>query len=360
MLEQRIRDYVERLYPGHKVVRLEPLAPDTGATAGVAAKAAGYGLPVRVVVEGRAGERIELVWRVASSNVFGHDRRSDRAASMIQAFEDFRRVPLHVEAVDLGVLGADGALVSIRDATEHFLVTTFAPGTMYVDDLRRIATTGHASDQDVARVDALASYLAGLHASLDDPVAYRRAIRDLVGSGEGIFGIVDGYPADVPGAPAVRLRAIEEECATWRWRLRDRARRLTRTHGDFHPFNIVFGERGELALLDASRGTCGDPVDDLTALAINFVFFAVDRPESWRQGLGVLWHHWWQRYLALRDDPEVLDVAPPFLAWRALVVANPKFYPQLSERGRGAILGFAERVLESHTLDPLAAEEVFR
>ncbi|NVB79090.1 MAG: phosphotransferase [Kofleriaceae bacterium] len=360
MIEARLRDYVERLYPGRRVVKVEPLAPDSGATAGGAEKAAGYGKPVRLVLEGaRESERVELVWRVASANVFGHERRADRAANAIQAFDDFLRVPAHVEAVDLGIVRADGTLVSVRDVTEHFLVTTFAPGTMYIEDLRRIATTGRATDHDLERLDRLAGYLASLHVRLDDRVAYRRAIRDLVGSGEGIYGIVDGYPDAVPGASQARLCEIEERCATWRWRLRGRGDRLTRTHGDFHPFNIVFGSAGELALLDASRGACGDPADDLAALAINFVFLAIERRESWKQGLGVLWHQWWTRYLAYRDDPEVLEVVPPFLAWRALVVANPVFYPQLSERGRHALLQLAETVLEDDRLDPAVAEELF-
>ncbi len=361
MIEARLRDYVERLYPGRKVVKVEPLAPDSGATAGTVEKAAGYGLPVRLVLEGaRESERLEIVWRVASSNVFGHERRADRAAGTIQAFEDFLHVPEHVVAVDLGVIGVDGTLTSIRDVSELFLVTTFAPGTMYIDDLRRVAETGTARAADIERLDRLARYLASLHVRLDDPVAYRRAIRDLVGSGEGIYGIVDGYPPAVPGAPESRLREIEERCASWRWRLRGRGDRLTRTHGDFHPFNIVFGPVGELALLDASRGACGDPADDLAALAINFVFLAIDRRESWPHGLGVLWREWWKRYLAYRDDPEVLEVVPPFLAWRALVVANPRFYPALSERGRHALLELAERVLEEDRLDPAVAEDLFR
>jgi hypothetical protein len=186
-----------------------------------------------------------------------------------------------------------------------------------------------------------------------------RSIRDLLGSGEGIFGIIDGYPDGVPGAPRDRLRAIEERCATWRWRLRDRDARLARTHGDFHPFNIVF-DGDAPTLLDASRGGCGDPADDVTALAINFLLFALDARASWGHGLGVLWRHLWHRYLAERPDAELLEVAPPFFMWRALVVANPAFYPRMSERARDQLLGFATEVLDGHALDPNWAEELFR
>jgi hypothetical protein len=352
-----LREHLARLLPGATIESIEPLGPDVGATAGTA-KAAGYGLPVRITLLDR-GERRELVWRVASANQFGHDRRADRAAAMVQAFDDFARMPQHVRAIDLGVI-RDGELVSIHDATEHYLITTYAPGTIYAHDLRRIAAERIATPRDVARVDALARYLAALHVPISPPGArYRRAIRDLVGSGEGIFGIIDGYPPDVPGAPPERLQAIEARCAGWRWRLRGRDDRLCRTHGDFHPFNIVFD--GDVpTLLDASRGGCGDPADDVTALAINFVVFALDAPAAWGHGLGVLWRHLWHRYLAERPDDELLAVAPPFLAWRALVIANPVFYPGMTESARDKLLGFASDVLDNHALDLAWAEDLFR
>jgi len=359
-----LREHLARLYPGATVVAIEPLGPDAGATAsrkdggGSTTKAAGYGLPVRIELRDGDTTRL-LVWRVASANEFGHDRRADRAAVMVQAFEDFARIPQHVQAVDLGVIRG-GDLVSTRDASEHYLITRYAPGTIYAHDLRRIAAERTATPRDVDRVDALARYLAALHTPISPPGArYRRAIRDLVGSGEGIYGIIDGYPPEVPGAPASRLSAIEARCATWRWRLRGRDGRLTRTHGDFHPFNIVF-DGDAPALLDASRGGCGDPADDVTALAINFVLFALDAPAAWRHGLGVLWRHLWSRYLAERPDDELLAVAPPFFAWRALVVANPAFYPRMTGEARDKLLGFAEDVLDERALDPTWAEELFR
>ena len=55
-----------------------------------------------------------------------------------------------------------------------------------------------------------ASYLAELHTEpVDDAIAYRRSLRDLVGGGEGAFGIADSYPDGVPGASRARLDAIE-------------------------------------------------------------------------------------------------------------------------------------------------------
>jgi len=120
----------------------------------------------------------------------------------------------------------------------------------------------------------------------------------------------------------------------------------------------VFDRDGSLALLDASRGCAGDPADDLTALAVNYVFFALEAPGAWRGGLGGLWHRCWQRYVDATGDRELLEVAAPWLAWRALVVANPRWYPGLSARGRDALLAWVERVLDAPALDPASADGV--
>jgi hypothetical protein len=359
VLTSALREHFARLYPGHRAISVESLAPDSGATASSTAKVAGYGRPVRVVLADEAGQTLELVWRTASPNEFGHDRVSDRAGDALLAFHDFALIPDHIAAIDVGAVRANGELVSLRDASEHYLITTYAPGTIYATDLRRIASTG-AVDSDLARVDALAGYLARLHVAIDDRPAYRRCVRDLIGHGEGIYGIVDGYPANTPGAPGTRLHALEARCAAWRWRLRDRETRLTRTHGDFHPFNVVFRDGVDFTLLDASRGVRGEPADDVTAMIVNYALFALDVDGAWARGLHALWHRFWTHYLHLRPDPHLFEVAPPWFAWRALVVCNPHFYPKLSERARDTLLRFAERMLDAGHLDPWSVDELFR
>lgn len=357
-----LRSHLSALYPAHRVIAIEALRPDavptTGATNDATAKAAGYGEPVHVTLAGPDGAHLELVWRTASWDELGHDRRADRAAELLLAYEDFANIPRHVPALDVGVIRSDGHLVSIRDYDELYLLTPYVRGLPYAGDLRAIARAGSATERDHERVRVLARYLAALHTPLADPPRYRRAIRDLVGSGEGIFGVVDAYGHAVPGASPLRLEAIERACVRWRWRLRDHEHRLVRTHGDFHPFNILFdGE--ELVLLDASRGTAGDPADDLAALAVNFLLFAFDTPAGWK-GTGPLWYRLWQTYAEERRDPELYQVIAPFLAWRALVVCNPAFYPNLTGASRSTLLAFVERVLDADAFDPRWADELFR
>jgi aminoglycoside phosphotransferase (APT) family kinase protein len=354
------REALERVLaeqiPGVRVHACEPVGA-AGASA-VARKEGGYARAWRVTATDGAGRTRAFVFRTAGADAFGHDRRADRAANLLLAFDGFAAIPDHVRAVDFG-FEAGGGLRSLRDAGEPYLVTTWAEGRLYAEDLRRVAGEARASPLDLERCEALARWLAALHAErLDDPAAWRRAVRDLLGHGEGIFGIADAYGPAVAAAPLARIRGIEEACLRWRWRLRDRPGRLRRTHGDFHPFNLVFAEGARFTAIDASRGCRGDAADDVTALSINYLFFALQAPGSWRSGFAPLWRAFWGRYRAEAGD-DVLDAAAPYLAWRALVLGCERFYPALPEAARDALLSFAERALAAERFDPAWAEDAF-
>ena len=346
---------VRRVLPGAALVGVEPIGVEPARA--VARKGTGYGRPLKLTVELPEGERRALVFRTAAPDEFGHDRRADRLAELLLAFDTFELVPDHVLPIDVGAV-APGGLASLRGAGEPYLITEWAEGRLYADDLRQLVHDDPAP-LDLERARALARWLARLHGRrLHDPVAWRRAVRDLLGSGEGIFGLVDAYPPGAPGVAPGALEALERAALGWRWRLRDRTERLARTHGDFHPFNLLFDEGTRLTVLDASRGAAGDPADDVTALAVNYVFFALQAPGRWRRAYARLWVAFWETYLAHAGEG-VLDAAPPFLCWRALVLACPRFYPDLPAEARQALLGWAARVLAHERFDPALAEELF-
>jgi len=260
----------------------------------------------------------------------------------------------------VGAIASNGRFISLRDGNEFYLITEFVNGHVYAEDLRRIAHQARLDPRDESRTRALALLLAEIHADKrNTPALYRRSIRDLLGSGEGIFGLVDGYPDNVPMAPPERLMAIERRCLEWRFRLKKRTERLCRIHGDFHPFNILFDADDVPVLLDTSRGSIGDPADDVMCLALNYVFFALEAPNSWRPALGKLWKSFFQAYLERTGDHGIFSVAAPFLAWRALVMANPQWYPAIRQTTRDALLGFVERALDAPEFDPDEAERLF-
>lgn len=346
-----IETAVKRVDPDFQsLTAVSPLAADRAATE---LKQVGYGEPVLVRYRA-ANQDKRLVFRTMGPNWFGHDRRADRAAMAITAADTYDLLPKHVRVLDVGAIHADGQLSTIRDAGEFYLLTTYVEGELYARDLRRVEEQRVANPADVARVVTLATYLVELHSvPFEGPhELYDRALRDLLGSGEGIFGITDSYPVRGP-VSRVRLEAIEERCVAWRWRLKPKAQRLCRTHGDFHPYNVLFREGTDFSVLDASRGSVGDGADDVAAMAINFVFGGVVYPGSWNEGVGVLWEAFWNTYLAAMG-PEVLDVIAPFFAWRALVVASPVWYPDVSADARDALLRFAEDTLLKPHFEPAA------
>lgn len=343
------------------MLRARLLRDDEGAAqGGESTKELGYGRPIRVTLATGEGPR-EVVLHTARADDFGHDRRADRAANMILAYDTFARMPGHVEALDAGFVADDGSLVSIAETNEPYLLTSWAEGALYAEDLRRVAATGEATALDLARAERLAHALVEIHREKGSHAgAYTRAIRDLLGHGEGIFGLVDSFSAEVDGVPLARLQHIEEQCLRWRWKLRGRTARLRRTHGDFHPFNLLFGEGTTLTLLDASRGGEGDPADDVACLAINYLFFGLEHRARWSTGLGRLWERFFHTYLSASGDDAVLECLAPYFAWRGLVLVSPLWYPHSTREDRARVLDFVDRALASERFEPAWGAEAMQ
>jgi hypothetical protein len=340
-----------------RVLGVESLVGDRAPTE---MKRMGYGVPLLVRYRTMGSEK-RVVFRTQGANWFGHDRRSDRACLSLLAADTFADQPRHIAVRDVGAIRGD-ELISLRDSAEFYLVTNYVAGTLYADDLRRVESRGHCVDLDLARVDTLARHLAEVHAVVpasNRPQVYTRAIRDLIGSGEGIFGIVDSFPPDFEHAK--QLFRIEELAVQWRWRIgRQEASLLRRTHGDFHPYNILFREGVDFTALDASRGGAGDPADDLAALSINYLFGGLRHPEAWPNGFGLMWRAFYKQYISYAKNERALENMAPFMAWRALVLSSPAWYPDIAQSVRAALLGLAVHWLEGTPFDPETIEASLR
>ncbi len=239
-------------------------------------------------------------------------------------------------------------MVSIGDFEEFFLLVEKVEGKEYFWDLNGIARRGSLTSLDVNRCRALASYLAEIHkVKLDDPSLYRRRIRELVGHGECIMGLIDNYPEKLDFVDAGFFREFEKLCVDWRWRLRGKERRLSQVHGDFHPWNILFREGVDFTVLDRSRGEWGEPADDFSCMTINYIFYCLQSHEEWKGPFRELFEKFVETYIHETGDEEIFEVVQPFYAWRALVLASPIWYPTLSSRTRRIILNFALNMLKS-------------
>jgi hypothetical protein len=319
-------------------------------------KGYGYGIPLRVDYHA-GGVPQRAVIESVRPGPFGHEHMADRAHQLLWAHDAFSRLPRHVRSIDVGAVRANGELVPLGNAEELFQLAEFVQGHEYADDLIALRAGGALGALDRARTDALGDYLADVHAvKRADPGLYLRRVRELIGHGECIFGVADSYP---PGGPVAfaTLRDLEIRCVRWRWRLRERTARLCRVHGDFHPWNILFRDGVDFSVLDRSRGEWGEAADDVVCLAMNYLFFSLQRSGRLEGGLRELWLRFWSRYLSRTMDTELLDVAAPFVAFRGLVMANPLWYPNLAADVRATLIRFVSNVLDAERFDPARVEQ---
>lgn len=331
------------------VQQLELLGEPRG---GTDTKGFGYGTPVRVAYRTGSGESRNAVIHTIGPAPFGHEHMSDRAQILLWQHKAFNCLPRHIRALDVGGFDPAGDLIPLGNIEEFCLLTEYATGQGYADDLERIMRDGKAVPLDLARADALCDYLAGIHQrSVDQPGLYVRRNRELVGHGECIMGLTDSYPAH-PVITRQILEEIEHRAVSWRWRLKPRVHRLRQVHGDFHPWNILFQEGIDFQLLDRSRGEYGDPADDVTCLTANYIFFSLQRSGRLEGSFEELFLRFWGRYLEKTGDREMLEVAAPYFAFRGLVMASPLWYPDLSENVRQSLISFIMAVLDRPVFDP--------
>jgi hypothetical protein len=66
----------------------------------------------------------------------------------------------------------------------------------------------------------------------------------------------------------------------------------------------------------------------------------------------VLYEKFFDNYVKKTGDQQILNVIQPYYVWRALVVASPIWYPNLSLEIRKKLFNFIRRLLDSETLDP--------
>jgi hypothetical protein len=354
-LEKEIKKYLETQFDSKtKIEYIGPLSEKQKTHEGhEELKEFGYGknILVKTIINGKSRSYIMATLK---EDIFGHEHFYDRAKSLLFAYSAYNELPKHVKSIDLGVYTKRDKIKSIGDVKEFFLLREKVPGIEYAEDLERIKNQEELKEIDIKRAQTLADYLAEIHskkAKGEKKHLYTRKIRQLIGSGECIFGLTDSYPTDLSYAPQSTLKSIEKKCIKWRYKLKVRTERLSQVHGDFHPWNILFKEGSDFNLLDRSRGKWGEPADDVVALSINYLFFSLLKEEEIGGIFFKLFNIFWEEYLKRTKDEDILEVLSPFFVWRSLVLASPIWYPDLKLITRKKLFKFIENILETEKIE---------
>lgn len=325
-----------------------------------------HAVAYRIELKGEGSLKNVVLRVVRGDTGWGHDYVSDRAATLILQHRLYRSTPIpsRIASIDVLCLLPDGRVVSVGEAVEFLHVmeeVTEAEGRSYVEDLFEIASRGGLSSRDIRRCKALAEYLSRLHSyKTENRNLYIRHIRDLIGHGEMLMGVVDSYPdvESLKWTTEGELIELEKRMVEWRYRLKRFTHRTSRIHGDFHPFgNIRFRGEDEVVALEFSREAYGEPADDLSALTINYLFISLWKCGGYVKPFKELLERFFEYYLSETGDTEILKVIQPFYCFRGLVVAHPLYYPEMEDWKRRSILNFIHNVLSVDEFDPMKVGE---
>ncbi len=291
---------------------------------------------------------MNLVLKTLSPQNFGHDYMADRASVNLLAKDSYSKLPGHVRCVDVMAYN-EKDLYSVKGSKEFYVLMQEAKGHEYFGDLKDILSRGDLNERDIKRAKALADYLINIHSTKykgdNAKSLYRRKIRDTVGHGECLMGVLDTYE-DWPFIKRKDMVEIVSKSISHWDRLKDNMDRLCQVHGDFHPGNIWFDEDDNIVLLDRSRGIWGEPADDLFCLLVNYLFYSILHTGDFSGPFRELFELVHSRYIGMTWDNNINLAGPLFLAFRIPVLTNPHFYPHVDDTTRTKLIGFAKNVLD--------------
>lgn len=310
---------------------------------GIGTHGSAYLLDVR-----KGGKSRKLVIKSLYGTSLGHSHFSDRAQVLLLANDTYNRLPNHVKAVDV-IADSPRGYVTVGDAKEFLFLMEEAKGTSYFSDLGALLKKERADDIDIERGKAIARYLAKIHTrKKHDKNLYRRKIRDTIGHGECLMGVLDMYEK-VPFMSFPEILSVTKLSLDHWIRMRD-FRRLARIHGDFYQGNILFDGK-KMTVMDRSRGEFGEPADDVTAMTINYIWYALMAKGKMDGAVKEVYDAFWTEYLRLTRDKKILECVQPFYAFRMVVVCNPLFYPDVPNAVRRKIVKFTLNVLRTKKFD---------
>lgn len=324
-----VKGYLKDKYGEVEILNLEELGSGWHGT--------GYKLEFK-----HKGEIKKVLVKSLRPWLLGHDYAADRAGVFLLQHEQSKIVPNHENCIDVVGIKDDGNLI-ISECKDFFQVKEFISGEFYFQDLDRVFKDG-ITEKDKERAIMIAEYLANMHKMEFSGSEEKRSslllrhTRDCVGHGETLMGVIDSYPAEYQEMMINILKKVVE----YREKHKNDRKKIVCCHGDFHPGNIVFNEA--IVMLDSARVIWGEPADDVTSILMNFIWYALRKEGTYTGDFKELGDIFWNKYIELTGDKDIIKIAPIYFAFRGLVVGHPDFYPDQTEETRKKLYNFVENV----------------
>jgi hypothetical protein len=294
----------------------------------------------------------------------GRDYPEDRARDALWTFRA-STLPRQPKTIAVGSL-KEGRLVPLSSDTEYFVVSEEAPGRSYHLFLSDALKRGNINEDDRKAALKLSDYLVDIHKTKGSPSFYKRHLIDVVGSPEGILGVVTYLWNDLPDAQLERnlgkskieirkeIVELKKKAIEHAHRIEKMSHRSSQMHGDFHPYENIRFEKypDEYWILDRSRAEFGEPADDVTAMWINYLNHALLDKGSYIGKFKELGDSFLENYLGKTNDYEMLKTVQPFFIWRGLVISTPLWYPSTPVETRNKIFNFMKNVSETEEFNP--------
>lgn len=351
-------EYIRQHIPNARLVSVSPL--------GSGWHGKGYKIEIEVKTGSKGVPRRQwLVLREEKPFWFSHDYAADRAKSFLLQHHSAQSLPNHAKSFDV-LAKKNKNLVSVGACREFYQLVEGLTGRAYVYDLDEIKKRGYLTEQDRKRSLLLSDYLVYVHKHrYRGPKKLARSLharhtRDVIGDGEMLMGVLDTYPDKVSWINKKILSEIVVHAVRRREQIKDKYYRLCRIHGDFHPANIFFEKDESFKVTDASREVWGEPADDVTAIGINYVWYALQQRKEFEGPFAQLFYLFWNNYFRKMRNAETKEMVGLFFAFRAVVVAHPIFYPRQTADVRRALISFALRVLDEQSFDELQVKKYLR
>ncbi|MGK0209561.1 MAG: hypothetical protein ACI83O_000840 [Patescibacteria group bacterium] len=254
----------------------------------------------------------------------GMDNPGDRAASLLQAHTNYNTMRNHIKSKDVIVLKNKKA-ESIGNAEEFYIAMEEASGKDMFTDLDNI-DNDKSYQLFLEKTKKIAQDLVELHKNkVNNPILYKRKIRDTIGSGGSLMGVLDMHTIEDYSKYKTHWETIIKECIPYWSKSKHLTHRCCEIHGDFHPGNIWFKEK-KVTYLDRAGGRFGEPADDLTAFFINPIFYSIIKHGNFQGKYKEIFDMFWNTYFKQTKDKEMRTIMAPYIAFRASVITNPMFY----------------------------------